>query len=129
MIPPRFSAGFAVHCVLLCAFFSIPCRGYLTPFTVSPTFVPDVDANQFITYVLTTTAIDAHAFSVNITDVHAIAPSNYSVYWIRMNPPSPDMPKPPVLSQYDPSLIFLFGDVGATFLVRDRNPRDMFMAE
>ena len=30
---------------------------------------------------LTTAAVNAHAYSVNITDTHAIAPSNYTVYW------------------------------------------------
>ena len=112
---------------------------FLTTPVITPMFVADVDAFQYITYTLTTVAQDNHAYSVNITDLNAIAPSNYTIQWstcafcldaaacplrlmlfvraVRINPARPDLPKPPILSDYDPSLVFVFGDVGETHTV------------
>jgi hypothetical protein len=92
----------------------------LKPVTISPNFVPDVDANQVITYTLTTAAVGAHVYSVNITDLNSIGPANYTIFWLRLNPASSSLPKPPVRSDYDPSLIYMLGDVGATFSTNGR---------
>jgi hypothetical protein len=92
----------------------------LTPVTITPNFVADVDANQIITYTLTTAAVGAHVYAVNITDLHSIGSANYTIFWLRLNPASSTLPKPPVRSDYDPSLIYMLGDVGATFSTNGR---------
>lgn len=91
---------------------------YLQPPVVTPSFVADVDANQYLTFTMTTVAVGAYAYNVNVTDVNAISPSNYTVSWIRINPSSPNLPEPPVLSQYDPSLIYVQGDFNPPYAVR-----------
>jgi hypothetical protein len=82
----------------------------LVNFAVTPPSYSGVDANDVLTYTLSATARNQFAYSVRIVDTSAVLPTDYVLYWLRFNPSSPFLPKPPNPAQLDLTLLYVLGD-------------------
>lgn len=86
--------------------------GILTPPTIAPLWVPNIDANALYCFTVTTSAQQGDVYSVNTTDVHAVT-GNYTVAFIKSNPTDLTCKLPQPYTQ-DPTLVYVQGDVGQT---------------
>ena len=78
--------------------------------TITPTSYVNVESNSVLTFTLSGVVTTEFAYSVTFTDTNAIYPTDYQLYWLRWDPPSPYLPKPPDPSQLDLSLLYVLGD-------------------